>query len=54
MPEEQFSIFDSDTTGIQVKRSNVRRNAMILTTEKAQEVVEKLNVEAQSCPPKEK
>lgn len=35
MPESQVSIFDSDTSSIQIKRSNVRRNAMIFTTEKA-------------------
>ena len=50
MPQEQTSIFDDDTSAIQVKRSNVRRKAMIFSTEKAQEVVEKLNAECTACP----
>jgi hypothetical protein len=49
MSEEQTSIFDDDTSTIQVKRSNVRRKAMIFSTEKAHEVVEKLNAECNAC-----
>ncbi len=39
MPKEQISIFDDDTSAVQVKRSNVRRKAMIFSKEKASEVV---------------
>ena len=54
MPEEQFSIFDTDTTAIQVKRSNVRRKAMIFSAEKGQEIVEKLNADTAACPSEDK
>jgi len=44
MPEEYISIFDDDVSAIQVKRSNVRRKAMIIPAEKAHEMIEKLAV----------
>lgn len=43
--EHSVSIFDDDTSAIQVKRSNVRRKAMILPFQKAQQMMTKLNGE---------
>jgi hypothetical protein len=32
MPEAEFSIFDDEVNATQIKRSNVRRKAMIFNT----------------------
>ncbi len=53
MPQAQFSIFDPATSAIEVKRSTIRRKAMIFTVEKAHEVIQKINIEIAANPKEE-